>query len=98
MLQNNIITILLMALVTYLVRASGYWLAGRIKLNPYLESWLNYLPGCIIISIVAPLVLQSEGKEWLGALVTILIMLKFNNLLLSMVTGMMVVVILRLVS
>ena len=95
--QDSIITIILMGAVTYLVRASGYWLAGRIKLNQYLESWLKYLPGCIIISIVAPLTLQSDGKEWVGALVTIAIMLKFKNILLSMVAGIVVVVILRLI-
>ena len=95
MFRDSIITILLMGLVTYMVRVSGYWLAGRVTLNHYLETWLKYLPGCIIISIIAPLLLHSDGKEWLGVLVTIVLMIKSKNIFIAMLMGIIVVLVLR---
>ena len=97
MLNDSIITIVLMGCATFFVRAAGYWLASRIKLNPVFENWLKYLPGCIIISIVAPLVIQGGIKQWIGALVTIIIMVKTDNILLAMVLGLATVVVIRAV-
>ena len=76
-----------MGVAVYLTRIGGFWLASRIQFNKYVESWLGYLPGCILISIVAPSVLQAKPLEWLAALLTIVLMWRTNNLLVAMVVG-----------
>jgi len=80
-------TIVLMGFAVYINRASGYWLAGRIKINKAIAAWMNYLPGCIIISIVAPFVLHANGLEAVAAVVTAVAMWRTKNLLVAMVLG-----------
>lgn len=79
--------ILGIGLATYLTRAMGYWLAGRFRLNKVLELWLAYLPGCILVSLVAPFVLVASWVELFAAVATGLFMWRTNSLLLSMVVG-----------
>ena len=76
-----------MGLTIYLTRVGGYWLASRVTFNKYIEAWLGYLPGCILISIVAPSLLTAKPLEWLAAVLTIFMMWRSNNLLLAMVVG-----------
>ena len=85
-----------MALTVYLCRIGGYWLAGRISLGQHTRAWLGYLPGCIMIAIVVPLFKQATPFEWLGAVVTIVLMMKIDNLLIAMIGGMLIVALLRL--
>nr|NJM04794.1 hypothetical protein [Desulfobacula sp.] len=54
------LTILGMALVTYLTRISGFYIAGRMSnLRPGLARTLAHIPGTIIISIIAPQILSG---------------------------------------
>ena len=85
--DNPYVSILLMALAIYVTRISGYWLASRVTFNKYVEAWLGYLPGCILISIVAPSLLTAKPLEWLAAALIIIMMWRSNNLLLAMVVG-----------
>lgn len=43
-----------MALATYGLRISGFWLMGRVPLTPRVRRGLEALPGCVLISIVLP--------------------------------------------
>ncbi len=76
-----------MACATYLVRIAGYWLAGRIHINHAVETWLRYLPGCILTSLVAPFIVRGNWIEAIAALLTVLVMWFTRNLFLAMVTG-----------
>ena len=53
------LAILGMALATYLTRAGGVWLVGRLRPSPRLEATLRQAPGAVLMAIVAPAVLQA---------------------------------------
>jgi uncharacterized membrane protein len=98
-MANNplaLLTILGMAAMAYATRAGGFWLMGRVTPTPRVEAWLRALPGAVLISIVAPLVLNGGLVEKLGALVTVLATALFHNILLAVCLGVGIVCLLRL--
>lgn len=85
--SDALAAIALMAIVTYACRAGGYWLMGRVTMSPRVEIGLNYLPGAVLISLVAP-AMAEEGIPGVFAVVTTAIaMRRSNNLLVAMVAG-----------
>jgi uncharacterized membrane protein len=96
-LTNPFVAMSLMAVSVYLMRSSGYWLAGRFGVSNLLRTWLGYLPGCLMVSIVAPMLMQGSPIEWVGTLATGGMMILSDNLLISMVTGVVVVIFLRFI-
>ena len=91
----TLLTIVLMALVTYATRAGGLWLASRLALSERAEAWLDYIPGAILVSIVAPVVLAGGIAEALAALAVILVAWRTGSLPIAMVTGVCAVLLLR---
>ncbi|NVK33910.1 MAG: AzlD domain-containing protein [Rhodobacteraceae bacterium] len=51
--------ILCMVTTTYALRASGYWIMGRVPLTPRVRRALESLPGAIIVSTILPIALQG---------------------------------------
>lgn len=92
-----VLTIALMALVTYATRAGGLWLASRLELSERAGRWLEGIPGAILVSIVAPVVLTAGLAEALAALAVVLVAARTGSLLGAMLTGVIVVVALRAV-
>jgi branched chain amino acid efflux pump len=92
-----LVTILGMALVTYLTRAGGVWLMGLVTLSPRLEAWLRSIPGAVLVALVAPTVFTSSVAETLAALATVLVALRTRNVLFALVIGVGVVWVLRMV-
>jgi uncharacterized membrane protein len=92
---QTIIAIVLMALATYATRMGGLWLASRLPLSGRVEAWLGYIPGAILISLVAPVVISGGLVEALAALAVVAVALKTGNLLVSMLTGVGAILILR---
>lgn len=90
-----LVAILLMGAVIYATRAGGLWLASRVEISGRLEAWLGYLPGAILVSIVAPTVLTSGPAEALAALAVVLVAARSGSLLLAMTTGVGAVLVLR---
>jgi len=90
-----LLTILGMALVTYLTRAGGLWLMGHIPLSSRLKEWLEYLPGTILVAIIAPTIFSTGWPETSAALATLLVAVRTRNVLLSMIVGVLVVFVLR---
>ncbi len=90
-----LLTIVLMGVVIYATRAGGLWLASRFEISGHVEAWLGYLPGAIIVSIVAPTVLTSGPAEALAALAVVLVALRSGSLLLAMTIGVGAVLLLR---
>ena len=82
-----VVTIVGMALVTYLTRIGGLWIMSQVTLSPRWRAWLDYLPGTVIISIVAPTVLSTGFAEAGAAVVTLLVAVRTRNLLLAMFVG-----------
>ena len=93
----TLITIVGMACVTYLTRVSGYWLVGRVTLSPRLQTGLQALPGAVLVSLVAPTVLATGIAETLAALATIAVAARTRHLLAAMLSGVIVVWVLRTV-
>jgi uncharacterized membrane protein len=90
-----LLTILGMAVVTYATRAGGPLLLSRVKLSPRVEAGLNHVPGAVLMSIVAPQVLNAGLAEAVAAALTVLTALVTRSLLLAMVVGVVAVWALR---
>lgn len=79
--------IALMAVVTYACRAGGYWLMGRVTISPRVELGLTYLPGAVLVSLIAPAMAEEGVPGVCAVAVTAIAMRKTNNLLIAMVAG-----------
>ncbi len=90
-----LLTIALMALATYATRSGGLWLASRLSLSERTEAWLGYIPGAILVSLVAPTVLTGGLPETLAAVAVILVALRTGSLPVAMVAGVGAVLVLR---
>lgn len=62
--------ILACAGVTYLIRASGYWLMGRVPIGPRMARALDALPGSLFVAVVLPLALRAGPPGIAAALVS----------------------------
>jgi uncharacterized membrane protein len=87
--------IVLMALATFATRAGGLWLLGRITISPKVESGLQYLPGTILISLVAPCIFDGSVANPIAAVASVAVAARTRSLPLAMVTGVVVVWLLR---
>ncbi|HYB09398.1 MAG TPA: AzlD domain-containing protein [Alphaproteobacteria bacterium] len=85
--SETLLAIFGMAAVTYFTRAGGLWLARRIAPSERLSAVLGYIPGAVIISIVAPNVLGRSPSEAIAAGVTVLASILSGSLPLAMVAG-----------
>ncbi len=90
-----LLTIALMALATYATRSGGLWLASRLALSERMEAWLGYIPGAILVSLVAPTALTGGLPETLAAVAVILVALRTGSLPVAMVAGVGAVLVLR---
>jgi uncharacterized membrane protein len=90
-----LLTIALMALATYATRSGGLWLASRLALSGRMEVWLGYIPGAILVSLVAPTVLTGGLAETLAAVAVVLVALRTGSLPVAMVAGVGAVLVLR---
>ncbi|MEQ9491862.1 MAG: AzlD domain-containing protein [Alphaproteobacteria bacterium] len=91
-----VLTILGMASVTWLTRASGFWLVRRVVIEGRLKAALESAPPAILTGIVAPIVFLQGPAEAAGVVVTALASLKLPTLA-AVVLGVAVVAGLRLV-
>ena len=93
--SQALLAISLMAIVTYATRAGGLWLANRLTLSDRMEAWLGYIPGAILVSLVAPTVLTGGLPETLAAVAVVLVALRTGSLPVAMVTGVGAILVLR---
>jgi uncharacterized membrane protein len=92
---RSLLTIALMALATYATRVGGLWLMSRLTISDRTEAWLGYIPGAILVSIVAPTVLTSGIAEALAALAVVVVALRSGSMPIAMATGVGAVLALR---
>jgi uncharacterized membrane protein len=90
-----LLTILGMAIITYLTRISGLWLIRYMPTSKRFKAWLEYVPGAVIVSIIAPTVFSTNLADVGAAIATLLVALRTRNALLSLIIGVIVVIILR---
>jgi uncharacterized membrane protein len=92
---SALLTIVLMAAVTYLLRAGGYWLIGRFPLSPRIEAALTYLPGAVLTALVIPAVIDEPGPGVPALVVVAFVMRKTGNLFLALAGGVFTVWLVR---
>ena len=84
---SALLTILLMAVVTYALRAGGYWMMGRVTLSSRMEAGLAYLPGAVITALVVPATISAGVPGVAGLVVVAIVMRRWNKLFLALVVG-----------
>lgn len=60
------IAILTMAGVTYLTRISGFLLLRGTRLSPRMKTLMDILPGCVLISVIAPVIASGQTASIVG--------------------------------
>lgn len=93
---DAVIAILGMALVTFVVKASGLLLANRLPQHGFVASWLKHIPGAVLASLVAPALVTGTAAEVLAAAATGLAYFATRNILAAMAAGVVVVYLMRL--
>lgn len=70
--STTLLAILAMAVVTYLTRIAGLFIAGRLALTGRAKAAFDAIPPAVLISVVAPTALATGWAETLAALITAL--------------------------
>ena len=68
----TVVTILLMAAVTYFTRVSGYLLLRNRTLSRRATAVMEATPGCVLISVIAPHFVSSRPADLLSLAITLL--------------------------
>ncbi len=100
------VTILGMALVTYIPRLLPVWLLSSKSLPPLVVAWLRYVPVAVLAAMLLPSIVVQDNQINLGlgnlflwaAFPTLLVAWKKRSLFGSVVVGMIVVAAIRYVS
>lgn len=74
------LTILAMALVTYLTRVTGYLLLHDRVLKPRWAKLLEAVPGCVLIAVIAPAFATGSIANLLALVITFLLACRFSLL------------------
>jgi branched-subunit amino acid transport protein len=98
------LTILGMALVTYIPRLLPIWVLSSKSLPPLVVKWLRYVPVAVLAAMLFPSLLAQEGHIDVGldnlflwaAVPTFLIAWKKRSLFGAVIVGMVVVALARL--
>lgn len=86
-----------MAVGTYLTKAGGFWLLGHIEPSERVDAALTALPGAVVVSIVAPELLNGGPSAWIAGGVVVLLTRKTGSLLAALVGGLGVLLAVRAV-
>jgi uncharacterized membrane protein len=91
----SVMAILVMALVTLLTRAGGFYLMARVTMTARIRRMLEALPGSIVAAIVLPIVVMTGPTAMLALAAAVAIMTACRNELLAMAAGMAVAALAR---
>ena len=84
-----------MAVVTYAIRAGGFWLMGYVPLTRRVRSILNALPGSVIAAIIVPLAVRGGTAATAAVVAALVVMALRRNDLLAVVCGIGAAVVVR---
>ena len=87
--------VLAMALATYVTKAGGLWLLGRVDVSERVEAGLEVLPGAIVVSILGPALVEGGPAEWGAAALVLVVVWKTESVLAAIVVGAAAVVAFR---
>ena len=89
------LTILGMAVVTYVTKAGGFLLMRWMPPTRAVRAWLEYIPGSVLVALVAPSILGGTAAEVAGAITAALAMLVTRQPIIGMIAGIAAVAIAR---
>jgi branched chain amino acid efflux pump len=69
--MRNVAAILLMASATYLTRTLGYVALRNRKLSPRALAVLESVPGCVLISVIAPAFVSERPADLVALAITV---------------------------
>jgi branched-subunit amino acid transport protein len=99
------LTIAGMMLVTFLPRVAPVWFLASRSLPPLVASWLRYVPPAVLAAMLLPSIVAPDGVvdlHWsnlylMAAVPTLLVAWKTRSMVGSVLTGMVLVALARLV-
>ena len=75
-----LLTIVLMALTTYLTRLGGYFALRNRSLSPKAAKALEAVPGCVLISVIAPHFSTGHPADLVSLAITLVAATRFSML------------------
>ncbi|WP_353192036.1 AzlD family protein [Pandoraea pnomenusa] len=73
-------TVVLMAVTTYATRVVGFLVLRDRTLSPRVRSVMESLPGCVLISVIAPSFVAERPADLIALAVTLLAAMRFSLL------------------
>jgi uncharacterized membrane protein len=90
-----LVAIAAMAAVTYATRIGGLVVMPRLPSSPWLDRWIELVPGTVLAAIVAPAVFRQGPPELIAAAATVVLARRGSGLLLPVAAGVATVWLLR---
>jgi len=78
--------------VVYFTRMGGYFIGLQLRHIAGIKPVLEALPGCAFMAILAPAVRQGNLIEIIAMTCVVLIMWRFNNVIIATAVGMAVLI------
>lgn len=97
-IENGFIVIVAASIITYSFRLGGLLLAEKLPERGPIRSFLDALPGTILVALVVPSALNAGWQGIIGVGACLLVYFKSRNLLLTMIGGVVTVYCIRLIS
>jgi uncharacterized membrane protein len=95
-IENGLTTILAASIITYAFRFGGLLLADRLPQTGSFRNFFDALPGTILVSLVVPSAANAGWQGLIGVAACLGIYFKTKNLLLTMISGVLTVYLIRL--
>jgi len=89
LIDLRLVAIFMMAIVTFLIRAGGFWFMGRVPITPRVRCMLEALPGSIVAAAVLPIAVKSGVPAFLAIGAAIAVMIMYRGALVAVAAGML---------
>jgi uncharacterized membrane protein len=89
------LAILAMAVVTYAMRAGGFWLMAHVPLTMRVRRMLEALPGAVVVATILPIVVRDGAPAMLAIVAATAVMLVRRNDFVAVLVGMAVAALAR---
>lgn len=93
--QHIWFTIFLCGAITFGLRFGGLRVANRLEKYPRFQKLLDALPGCVLVSLIAPELLTGGTESFAAGLLVVLVAFATRSVFLSMALGVIAMAALR---